>query len=448
MGRSRCSGTSPRVRGKPLVHVLTPACLRYIPARAGEAAMPRGTPRPRRVHPRACGGSDESVRVRVKSQGTSPRVRGKRESSKTRPPPPGYIPARAGEAAGPAISTERRWVHPRACGGSRRIGASWAVAWGTSPRVRGKLGEGLAAVGAEGYIPARAGEAAVSALRGPSPGVHPRACGGSARVDRIGPDAWGTSPRVRGKRRRRRRRRGWTRYIPARAGEASAAWSMWRLWGVHPRACGGSPVFRANKSYISGTSPRVRGKPGAARPPPKGAGYIPARAGEALRRSRRTGRKRVHPRACGGSRRASLTGYPRPGTSPRVRGKRAAARCSFRASRYIPARAGEAGVGDGHYAGCEVHPRACGGSRRTRRSRQARSGTSPRVRGKRDRWWCWTLVIRYIPARAGEAHASAGSRPIPWVHPRACGGSLTESQQRDHAAGTSPRVRGKPTYPS
>ena len=71
------------------------------------------------------------------------------------------------------------------------------------------------------------------------------------------------------------------------------------------------------------------------------------------------------------------------------------------------------------------------------------SGTSPRVRGKRSPTTIRRVAAGYIPARAGEAHIGDVESLAYTVHPRACGGSRSDGCAECPQAGTSPRVRGK-----
>ena len=296
-------------------------------------------------------------------EGTSPRVRGKRLQPRRRDRMVRYIPARAGEAGRSPSGPPSPAVHPRACGGSNPSAKQGEIAPGTSPRVRGKRSPSGAVRVQIGYIPARAGEAPSGARIRRTPRVHPRACGGSGYQDGEEAGERGTSPRVRGKRRRLRRAGRPGGYIPARAGEAALAGVTAGLFAVHPRACGGSPGRGPIRGGKSGTSPRVRGKLKPQARELEMLGYIPARAGEAARGRAPSCGSRVHPRACGGSRHGKPDTVSPTGTSPRVRGKPSNVTRAPGTPRYIPARAGEASPGCSATGGRSVHPRACGGSR-------------------------------------------------------------------------------------
>ena len=89
-------------------------------------------------------------------------------------------------------------------------------------------------------------------------------------------------------------------------------------------------------------------------------GLIPARAGKTLRRSRLRRPSRAHPRA-GGENAADLTFDERPrGSSPRGRGKLAAAGVPIRLIGLIPARAGKTPSTASLSTSRPAHPRAGG----------------------------------------------------------------------------------------
>ena len=199
------------------------------------------------------------------NNGTSPRVRGKRQLVVGGGRRQRYIPACAGEARGGGGSHGQSPVHPRVCGGSCCHRPLISPLAGTSPRVRGKRHELDIEVSQQRYIPACAGEATARSRRRAKAAVHPRVCGGSSSAATSTFSTTGTSPRVRGKLFRARRRPARRRYIPACAGEAVTRACGSSSRGVHPRVCGGSARRRA------GSSRCIR--------------YIPACAGEAPRRS-------------------------------------------------------------------------------------------------------------------------------------------------------------------
>ena len=147
-----------------------------------------------------CGGNSAISTSSAFPKGTSPRVRGKPGRSQIPQSNPGYIPACAGETNVQLLSLDSTRVHPRVCGGNSGLAFAGVFAAGTSPRVRGKqVGVEPCDLGT-GYIPACAGETYPFISSGDISGVHPRVCGGNRRVESRQQVGIGTSPRVRGKR--------------------------------------------------------------------------------------------------------------------------------------------------------------------------------------------------------------------------------------------------------
>ena len=346
---------------------------RFIPARAGNASA---------TLPAATGSGGSSPRVR----GTHRRLQHQRHSRPVHPRACGeriagcsisadarrFIPARAGNAPHRIEDKATQPVHPRACGerhrqpstntlpltvhpracGERPVSRQLRMTCGngSSPRVRGtpaiRWPDGI---DHSRFIPARAGNAPADIRRrrthrGSSPrvrgtlakavharqhaAVHPRACGERRPapreelvVLRFIPARAGNAPPMpviplAGR-----------RFIPARAGNAAGQCigDRVRLRFIPARA-GNAVEARAVYLRSCGSSPRVRG----------------------TRRSRRSAKRMgtVHPRACG---ERTMTASCR--------------RCFVR---FIPARAGNAGV------------RAV--------NMPTRRGSSPRVRGTRERY--------------------------------------------------------------
>ena len=132
-----------------------------------------------------------------------------------------------------------------------------------------------------------------------------------------------------------------SRSIPARAGEPWGYWEHSRMTEVYPRACGGTYAIKCAPDGIQGLSPRVRGNrhrgPFEAVQP----GSIPARAGEPIARVAANAKRRVYPRACGGTVVGYFAAIFQRGLSPRVRGNLRADAGTLTNIGSIPARAGE-----------------------------------------------------------------------------------------------------------
>ena len=178
-GTARSEGSSPRVRGKPRVPGDRRQHGRLIPARAGKTSLTSARTFLRAAHPRA---------------------------------------GKTGAGLG---GVGEDGAHPRACGENGMELVRAILAAGSSPRVRGKPGRGGPRPDRRGLIPARAGKTTTSSSRGTRSSAHPRACGENGPGDSGGETRCGSSPRVRGKHHGRRsvlRRLG---LIPARAGKTA-----------------------------------------------------------------------------------------------------------------------------------------------------------------------------------------------------------------------------------
>ena len=359
-GDAQAAGSSPRVRGKP--HGSDRGCSGggLIPARAGKTDAPLYASQVFPAHPRACGENLAGVAGRAASAGSSPRVRGKRRRRRSAHRHRRLIPARAGKTLDHALLERGGGAHPRACGENATSPPSEATSIGSSPRVRGKLPCRPERRGSDGLIPARAGKTGSSSRAGTSSPAHPRACGenGQNWTRRTRPR--GSSPRVRGKRGQGIREHHLNRLIPARAGKTPVHSRKAAAHRAHPRACGenihAAPIERGR----AGSSPRVRGKHPIPVDGLNNEGLIPARAGKTRPRTSATRSSGAHPRACGENGRYACGVGGACGSSPRVRGKRGQALGGGEFEGLIPARAGKtvlffAGRGPGW-----AHPRACG----------------------------------------------------------------------------------------
>ena len=436
-------GSSPRVRGKHQAPRRFRPSSRLIPARAGKTrACPRRR-RGRRAHPRACGENPARTPPPRSWSGSSPRVRGKPRWRPDLRAPPRLIPARAGKTSPGPRRCAVRGAHPRACGENSRAPIESFFNWGSSPRVRGKPRPGALLVVGAGLIPARAGKTSSSWPACYQASAHPRACGENALPWSCSEPPLGSSPRVRGKPCAGAGRVHLPRLIPARAGKTWSGVSQEMRRSAHPRACGENPADLGGEPGDGGSSPRVRGKQSACsrsearrRLIPARAGktstqdvstrpwrLIPARAGKTKPRSRIAWLNSAHPRACGENRRRAWESMDSWGSSPRVRGKLWSVRRAGGEPRLIPARAGKTMLRRKSPVYIAAHPRACGENPRARHLPGDCYGSSPRVRGKQQ----------WVGRDEGVAVA----------HPRACGENHVLDVGGRVQVGSSPRVRGK-----
>ena len=174
---------------------------RSIPASAGEAPRVQGRCPIREVDPRERGGSLAGSHGLQPKSGRSPRARGKHHDGEALWGADGSIPASAGEAHKFLLESSAHQVDPRERGGSPNMMRRLAVLVGRSPRARGKRKSTSHGRSPERSIPASAGEAVCNCLQDPMPTVDPRERGGSLLHSGDRRRDEGRSPRARGKRR-------------------------------------------------------------------------------------------------------------------------------------------------------------------------------------------------------------------------------------------------------
>ena len=158
----------------------------------------------------------------------------------------------------PAINDAR--VHPRVRGADPPQDVDVKPCAGSSPRARGRLLRVVAAGDVAGFIPACAGETSAARCRRASSWVHPRVRGGDGRKAVSVTLDQGSSPRARGRRRAVVADREHQGFIPACAGETSCSDRSATPATVHPRVRGGDREQFGRQGDVEGSSTRARGR--------------------------------------------------------------------------------------------------------------------------------------------------------------------------------------------
>ena len=206
---------------------------------------------------------------------------------------------------------------------------------------------------------------------------------------------------------------------------------------------GGNNFWAGRDAYISGLSPRGRGKLSRRGGKPCSAGSIPAWAGETRTELAEPYARKVYPRVGGGNHRLHYDMMLRQGLSPRGRGKLDSNSQGSAGNGSIPAWAGETVMGAIVRTASTVYPRVGGGNfRAPPRSAQMR-GLSPRGRGKQEKTDATSAPCGSIPAWAGETCSRRRVRVYAGVYPRVGGGNTPKPMPKCAARGLSPRGRGK-----
>ena len=259
----RGTGSSPRVWGTPQVGLPFLGLRRFIPACVGNARRSERSGIILTVHPRVCGERNGTASLPASSGGSSPRVWGTPRRAGHRGRPLRFIPACVGNAAAHHGRGGGGAVHPRVCGERVQPGGDFAPGRGSSPRVWGTHPGGRARAGADRFIPACVGNAALwSDPDTPLAGSSPRVWGT--------PPAGGSCQRL-------------PRFIPACVGNARPPCISSTMRRVHPRVCGERTNLLRQVGHGSGSSPRVWGTQPVARPRHGERRFIPACVGNAAR---------------------------------------------------------------------------------------------------------------------------------------------------------------------
>jgi len=130
---------------------------------------------------------------------------------------------------------------------------------GSSPRVRGTHEQSPRNPRPHRIIPACAGNSPLAAMKMDRRADHPRVCGElcGGRLKNVA--AGGSSPRVRGTQFFAHSHLPPHRIIPACAGNSATPLQSWPTRADHPRVCGELADFHVIHRPGGGSSPRVRG---------------------------------------------------------------------------------------------------------------------------------------------------------------------------------------------
>ena len=131
------------------------------------------------------------------------------------------------------------------------------------------------------------------------------------------------------------------RIIPAHAGQTICRFCSLLSVPDHPRACGANMASKGKIDFQTGSSPRMRGKLGADAGSTELDRIIPAHAGQTCSRGAKARPTPDHPRACGANQYVDLISCLGHGSSPRMRGKLFCFLTSSILVRIIPAHAGQ-----------------------------------------------------------------------------------------------------------
>ena len=155
-------GSSPRLRGTLYRSRIRSWVERFIPASAGNTAKSGSCPLSHPVHPRVCGEHQVHSGPSGSTGGSSPRLRGTPMMPSSSGIIGRFIPASAGNTGKQGRDNLREPVHPRVCGEHYKQFWLRCRTSGSSPRLRGTRCEQSAVRHLHRFIPASAGNTLAS----------------------------------------------------------------------------------------------------------------------------------------------------------------------------------------------------------------------------------------------------------------------------------------------
>ena len=212
------------------------------------------------------------------------------------------------------------------------------------------------------------------------------------------------------------------RFIPAHAGNTILRSRHIAPTTVHPRTCGEHLLSGRFARSADGSSPHMRGTRWIEKENKTLHRFIPAHAGNTINLTDAPLRAAVHPRTCGEHTRPPRLPSRSRGSSPHMRGTPGIGLVGSILVRFIPAHAGNTKFRSRHIAPAAVHPRTCG----------EHHGAICPLRDDR----------RFIPAHAGNTDSGFQWADYGAVHPRTCGEHSAASMATCVCAGSSPHMRG------
>ncbi|GKW16748.1 hypothetical protein PEC301937_26970 [Pectobacterium carotovorum subsp. carotovorum] len=236
------------------------------------------------------------------------------------------------------------------------------------------------------------------------------------------------------------------RFIPAGAGNTSAARVLPLLMSVYPRWRGEHYCASVKRWPISGLSPLARGTPHLSKLLFIRGRFIPAGAGNTSLRQYGRSANAVYPRWRGEHLYGNRPSYPKNGLSPLARGTQIPRAGWCQCGRFIPAGAGNTRESISKHFICSVYPRWRGEHPMSNAADIGVGGLSPLARGTPLTATTMRYSGRFIPAGAGNTRAGMFSMRLCSVYPRWRGEHYESYVKRHMKIGLSPLARGTPVH--
>ena len=286
---------------------------------------------------------------------------------------------------------------------------------------------------------------------------------GRRRCLQHGPAPDRITPRVRGRRSTASRRRRRPRITPRVRGRRPVAHALGAGERITPACAGTTTITTLAGQPVTGSPPRVRGRQLGERRGDLPCRITPACAGTTCTLGRRACWRPDHPRVCGDDTRARCPPARLTGSPPRVRGRPLKDGLRGLLRRITPACAGTTAVARANWDAVPDHPACAGTTPRCRSSGTSSTdhprvcgddyipasgiyavyGSPPHVRGRHGRVDIPGPQARITPACAGTTLRRRYRVGGAADHPRVCGDDSSRPFHRLLGDGSPPRGRGR-----
>ena len=205
-------------------------------------------------------------------------------------------------------------------------------------------------------------------------------------------------------------------------------WGTQKPQGTYPSkrrfistCCGKNDYFRAVATVLRSPSPRVWGTRYSSGHYYDLVGLIPTYAGNTCLARPAVPMSGAHPHVCGEHNEFCANPAAGSGSSPRMRGTRGKYFLSRVLLGLIPTYAGNTSGQRCKAPAARAHPHVCGEHLAPPAPPRALSGSSPRMRGTRTLQGVPGGGYGLIPTYAGNTAPAVGLYPRRWAHPHVCG---------------------------
>ena len=435
-------GLSPLTRGNRVLGLPHHRQHGPIPAHAGQPPPSCAARWRSRAYPRSRGATIKLKLLLDNAQGLSPLTRGNHARRGAGVGAQGPIPAHAGQPWLRVGSSRTRRAYPRSRGATASRRACSVSVWGLSPLTRGNLERAVLELAGFGPIPAHAGQPEVGAAIDVGEGAYPRSRGATGPRFVTPSGMRGLSPLTRGNLLVLPVRRVCRGPIPAHAGQPAGRLEHQRPARAYPRSRGATTLVEGWGDANKGLSPLTRGNLDGGDRGARALGPIPAHAGQPRCLVSSGCWAGAYPRSRGATDPAVQDGRPESGLSPLTRGNPAAAAADAGQDGPIPAHAGQP-FGRGLPAWRQgAYPRSRGATPARRSAERMMLGLSPLTRGNHAVRARRRHPSGPIPAHAGQPSAHSCARCPPRAYPRSRGATPVGTINYATGQGLSPLTRG------